>query len=154
MVLAFAEAANQVVGPNDEATYGMSAKKAIQYLRSRKTNGVNGLSPVPPAAPDLYLGSIGSKQEFDVFIKNERRIETCFEGLRFFDLSRWSTDLAELNNAVKGVRVTRNTNGSFTYDFDYVVEERRYNSAFLPIPYSEILRMSNLVQNEGWESWK
>lgn len=154
MVLTFAEAANQMVGPNDEATYGLSAKKAIQYLRSRKANGVNGLSPVPPAAPDVYLAGIGSKQEFDAFVKNERRIETCFEGLRFFDLSRWSTDLSGLNNAVKGARITRSTEGSFTYDFNYVVEERRYNSAFLPIPYSEILKMSNLVQNEGWESWK
>ncbi len=37
MCLVFAEAANQVVGPTDDAKYGISAKTAIQYLRARKT---------------------------------------------------------------------------------------------------------------------
>ncbi len=154
MLLAFAEAANQTVGPNDNATYGMSAKEAIQYIRSRRTpDGADGISPEPPAAPDNYLAGINTKKDFDTLVKNERRIETCFEGMRFFDLSRWSTDLTELNQAVNGARITRDDNGLFTYDLNYMVEKRGYNSAYLPIPYSEILKMSNLIQNEGWDSW-
>ena len=90
---------------------------------------------------------------FDVLVKNERRIETCFEGLRFFDLRRWTTDLTELNKPVLGANVTQNPDLSFNYDLNYVVSQRSYSSAFLPIPYDEILMMGNLVQNEGWDGW-
>lgn len=155
MVLAFAEAANQVVGPNDESTYGLSAKQAIQYLRSRQTpEGQSPISDVPPNAPDAYLETIKTMDDFDMLVKNERRITTCFEGLRFFDLSRWTTDLSGLNEAVRGVRISRNEDGTYTYDYNFIVEGRNYSSAFLPIPYSEILKMSDLVQNEGWENWQ
>jgi len=153
MILAFAEAANHVVGPDDEGTYGLSAKKAVQYLRSRNVSGSAGISPAPPAEPDAYLAGINTKEAFDALVKNERRITTCFEGIRFFDLSRWTTDLAQFNQSVKGMGITKNEDGTFVYNPGMVVEERKYNSAYLPIPYSEILKMSNLVQNEGWSGW-
>jgi len=157
MCLTFAEAANHVVGPNDAATYGISAKTAIQYLRSRKTyDDANGISPVVPGAADAYLTEAANAGEaaFDALVKNERRIETCFEGMRFYDLRRWSTDLTDLNKAVHGAGVTRNADEiTFTYDLNYKVEDRSFSSAYLPIPYNEVLRMSNLVQNEGWDGW-
>lgn len=157
MCLIFAEAANQVVGPLDESRYGMSAKTAIQYLRSRKTtDGDAGLSPTVPQPADDYLNEIASsgKTAFNELVKNERRIETCFEGMRFYDLRRWSTDLNEINKNVHGAHITQNSDLSFTYDLNYEVQNRSFTSAYLPIPYDEMLRMSNLVQNEGWESWK
>lgn len=156
MCLVFAEAANHVVGPTNAAKYGISARTAIQYLRARKTpDGANGLSPVVPNAPDSYLTEVAGQGEtaFDALVKNERRIETCFEGMRFYDLRRWTTSLDDLNKEVHGVNITRNDDGTFSYDLNYEVEARTYNSAYLPIPYSEILRMSNLIQNEGWDGW-
>lgn len=155
MILTFAEAANQMVGPDDNSTYGMSAKKAIQYLRFRNTyDGDKGISAAPPDAPDEYLAGIKSKESFDTLVKNERRIETCFEGLRFFDLSRWTTNLSQFNESVKGVYIERNEDGNFTYDYNFVVDERNYRSAYLPIPYNEILKMDKLIQNEGWDEWQ
>jgi hypothetical protein len=156
MCLVFAEAANQVVGPTDAARYGISAKTAIQYIRARKTtDGANGISPVVPGASDAYLTEVAAagKTAFDALVKNERRIETCFEGMRFYDLRRWTTDLTELNKSVHGASITRNADLSFTYDLNYQVEARSYSSAYIPIPYAEILRMSKLVQNEGWDGW-
>jgi hypothetical protein len=156
MCLAFAEAANHVVGPNDASRYGMSAKTAIQYLRSRKTyDGANGISAVVPGTADAYLTETADAgaAAFDALVKNERRIETCFEGMRFYDLRRWTTDLSELNKAVHGAYIIKNEDDTFTYDLTREVEERSYSSAYLPIPYSEVLRMSNLVQNEGWDGW-
>lgn len=156
MCLAFAEAANQVVGPTDVAKYGMSARTAIQYLRARKTpDGANGISPAIPGAPDAYLTEVAAagKTAFNAFVKNERRVETCFEGMRFFDLRRWTTDLTQLNQAVHGAYITRNADLSFTYDLNHQVEARSYSSAYLPVPYSEVLRMGKLVQNEGWDGW-
>jgi hypothetical protein len=151
MCLAFAEAANKVVGPNDATRYGTSAKAAIAYLRSRKTyDNANGLS-----AADPYLTEVANAgaAAFDAFVKNERKIETSFEGMRFYDIRRWTTDLSELNKSVHGAGVTKNTDGTFTYNLNNVVEARSFTSAYLPIPYSEMLRMSKLVQNEGWDGW-
>jgi len=151
MCLVFAEAANQVVGPTDESKYGLSAKEAISFLRSRKTyTGSNGFETDP------YLNEVAAagKDKFNEFIKNERRLETCFEGMRFFDLRRWSTSLNDLNMPVHMARITRNNEEGFSYDFTQIVESRIFKSAFLPIPYQEILRIEGLVQNEGWDSWK
>lgn len=157
MCLAFAEAANHVVGPTDASKYGISAKTAIQYIRARKTpDGANGLSPVVPGNADAYLTEVANSGEtaFDVLVKNERRIETCFEGMRFYDLRRWTTDLTELNKAVHGASIERNAdNTTFTYNLNFEVGQRSYSSAYLPIPYNEILRMNKLVQNEGWDGW-
>jgi hypothetical protein len=155
MVLAFAEAANHVVGPNDATKYGLSAKAAIKYLRTRKTyDNTNGLS-----ATDPYLDEVATAGEaaFDALVKNERRIELCFEGSRFFDLRRWTTDAdwqSVINQPVHGAGITLNPDGTtFTYDLNMEVEPRLFQSPYLPIPYNEVLRMSKLVQNEGWETW-
>jgi hypothetical protein len=165
MMLTFAEAANKVVGPLNASKYGMSAMTAVQYLRARKTyDGANGLcKAIPPAVPnasqDPYLISTAALGEaaFNELIKNERRIETCFEGIRFYDLRRWTTDndwKAVINKPVRGVNIIQQPGLTFTYDFSNVVQSRDFISQFNPIPYSEILRMNKLIQNEGWSSWK
>ncbi len=151
MVLTFAEAANHVVGPLDAAKYGISAKEAMVYLRTRKTyDGADGFDTDP------YLDEVASAGEtaFDDFVKNERRIETCFEGIRFYDLRRWYDSTNELNKTVHGAVVQKNEDGSFIYSLNNEVENRAFPSAYLPIPYQEMLRMNNMVQNEGWDAWK
>jgi len=150
MCLTFAEAANQVEGP-DGAKYGLSAKDAMAYLRKKdNTDGGKGF------LTDPYLTEVASlgKANFNEFIKNERRLETCFEGVRFFDMRRWTTDLAALNKPVHMAKIQKNADGTFSYNLDQVAEIRSYASAYLPIPFDEMLRMSNLVQNEGWDAWK
>lgn len=150
MCLTFAEAANQFEGP-EGAKYGLSAKDAMAYLRKKdNTDGGKGFSTDP------YLTEVASlgKAAFNEFVKNERRLETCFEGSRFYDLRRWTTNLTALNKPVHMAKIQKNADGTFTYNLDQVVEIRAYPSAYLPIPYDEMLRMSNLVQNEGWDAWK
>ena len=77
-------------------------------------------------------------------IRNERRLELCFEGFRFWDLRRWEVNL---NETVRGVSIS-----SGTYDSTLEVETRSYNDYmnFGPIPYSEILKFDALIQNRGW----
>lgn len=40
------------------------------------------------------------------------------------------------------------------YQLDNVVETLKFPSLWAPIPYTDIRRCSNLVQNEGWETWR
>lgn len=167
MLLTFAEAANHVVGPLDNTRYGMAAATAIQYLRARKTyDDKSGISPavlnqsgtVVANKPDAYLLSIANagQASFDNFVKNERRIETCFEGIRFYDLRRWTTDAdwqGVINKNVHGAGIVQNADLTFTYNLNKEVASRNFQSPYNPIPFSEMLKMSNLIQNEGWASW-
>ena len=81
-------------------------------------------------------------------IRNERRIELCFEDFRFWDLRRWKVDLNKLNETVKGMKITGNNYQVFD------VESRHYQDYMYygPVPYSELLKFDALVQNAGWES--
>nr|WP_294083334.1 RagB/SusD family nutrient uptake outer membrane protein [Proteiniphilum sp. UBA5384] len=129
-LLIFAEAANQVVGP-DGSIGGFTARDIINRIRTRagitSTNYVDGLD-----ATDLAS-----------LIRNERRIELCFEGFRFWDLRRWS-DLTTMNETVRGLDLQTLTS------FD--VEQRNYEPYMIygPIPYSETLKY-NIIQNRGWD---
>jgi len=151
--LAFAEAANHVVGPTDASKYGLSAKDALAYIRSCKTyDGANGIT-----SSDPYLNEVAAQGEnaFDELVKNETRIETCFEGQRFFDMNRWSTTTDELNGEIYGMQIRKGFYGQVEFDPTMLVEQREFRTSYMPIPYSEIL-LSNgvLIQNEGAEYWK
>ena len=103
----------------------------------------------------IYLNEVaGDATKFNTFVRDERRIENCFEGMRFYDMQRWSTTLAEMNKPVHKAEITKNVDGTFAYDLNKEAEGRAFKSAYLPIPYVEILRMSKLEQNEGWDGWK
>jgi starch-binding outer membrane protein, SusD/RagB family len=154
-VLAYAEAANHVTKDPNIALYGgLTPKAALKYLRVRKTyDNANGL-PVD----DPYLDAQTTEAAFDALVKNERRIETCFEGMRFYDLRRWTTDADwenVINVPVHGAYITQveGTPVTYTYNLNYLVENRNLPSPYNPIPYNEMMRMSNLIQNEGWPSW-
>ena len=76
-------------------------------------------------------------------IRNERRLELCFEGFRFWDLRRWKADL---NETVKGMKIEA---GKYSV---VDVEKRDYKDYMFwgPIPYSETLKFDQLIQNKGW----
>lgn len=151
MLMIFAEAANQVVGPDDESRYGMSAKRALKYIRAKKTvDGENGLG----RRRDPYLDEVAAqgKDAFDALVRNEWRIEFCFEGQRYFDLHRWGL-LDKLNQPVRGVSITTDASGVKHYTYP-IVDERHYPSLWFPMPYREMRLSSEMVQNKGWEFYK
>ena len=138
--LDFAEAANEAWGPTD-ARKGYSAYDVIKKIRQRAGIGVDGNDP--------YLESIkNNKDEMRKLIRNERRIELCFEGARFWDLRRWKEDL---NNTARGMQISKN-GGALKYEV-INVESRSYSDYmnYGPIPYGEIVKFNNLVQNDGWK---
>jgi len=133
LFLILAEAANEIGGP-DHAVRGITARDVIAAIRERA-----GITQ-----PDDYLSSITSKEGMRDLIQNERRLELCFEGHRFWDLRRWGLPL---NESVSGYF----HNGSGYVELP-VVETRDYPeyARYLPIPNSEIIKFSALEQNQGW----
>ena len=153
MCLIFAEAASHVVPPTDASAFGISARDALGYLRSRTTcEGMAGLGSVA----DPYLDECAADPVlFDQLVKNEWRITTCFEGMRFLDLRRWTSDpgdLSAINVNVHGVSIAGSP-GTYSYTASDI-EKKSYPSLWRPLPYTEVRKCPNLIQNAGWESWK
>ncbi len=136
LFLIYAEAANEAWGPDGTGTFGFSARNVIAAIRKRA--GI--------AAADPYLASVTTTDAMRTLIRNERRLELCFEGFRFWDLRRWKADLTE---PARGVNINKAGNSFAVVD----VEERAYDNTYMhygPLPQTEILKFSALKQNKGW----
>lgn len=86
-------------------------------------------------------------------IKNERRVELCFEEHRYFDVRRWLDAETDLNRNATGVTIVRNSDGSKTYTPGALVERRSFNAPamyWLPIPKTEIDKNPNFEQNPDY----
>lgn len=150
MFLAYAEAANDAWGPKADPTgVGFTAYDVIKAIRQRAGLGKDEIGFDLPEG-DAYLEECAADQaKMTGLIRNERRIELCFENKRFWDLRRWKMPL---NETVKGIMIDRNDEGELSYKV-IDVEERKYDSSYQwygPIPKSEVLKWSNLKQNKGW----
>lgn len=131
LYLTFAEAALQATGNPDDKSFGYSPREVLAKVRDRALGEDN----------DKYLPTVTGKDQFLEVIKNERRVELCFESHRFWDLRRWAAgknDMAAINAPVYGMYSTT------------PVETRQFNSPYFPIPYGELLTAKNIVNNDGW----
>jgi hypothetical protein len=139
MYLSYAEAANEAWGPIGTGTQAYSAYDVMKAIRKRAL----GLTTDP------YLDEVKVDQsKMRDLIRNERRLELCFESFRFWDLRRWKVDITKLNETVRGLDVNA---GVYT-PLDNV-ENRSYQSYMYygPIPNSEVLKYNLLLQNQMWK---
>ena len=137
LFLGYAEAANEAWGPNGAGSNGFTAYQVIKAIRERAGICVGSI--------DRYLEECAqSKDKMRELIRNERRLELCFEGHRFWDLRRWKANLTE---SAKGMNIS----GATYTPID--VETRSYQDYmnYGPIPYGEVIKYSNLIQNDGWK---
>lgn len=150
--LAYAEAANDAWGPEADPTgVGFTAYDVIKAIRERAGLGKDEYGR-PLAEGDAYLAECaGDQAKMTDLIRNERRLELCFENKRFWDLRRWKMPL---NETVKGMKIERDEETDvLTYSI-FDVEERNYDDSYQwygPIPKSEVLKWSSLKQNKGWQ---
>jgi len=139
ILLNYAEAVNEVNGPVKEV---MDAITAI-----RKRAGITA------GADSRYgINLLITKDQMRELIRNERRIEMAFEEQRFWDIRRWKTAEQVLNGPVKGMRIVKNPDATFSYtilDIAPSTFDASKNYLF-PIPYAEIQTNPNMTQNPGY----
>lgn len=137
MFLGFAEAANEAWGPKG-GNHGFTAYDVIKAIRER--------AGICVGTTDAYLDACANdKDMMRELIRNERRLELCFEGHRFWDLRRWKVSLTE---TAKGMNITGTT---YTEIPDVEVRDYKDYMYYGPLPYSEVVKFSELLQNDGWK---
>ncbi|WP_339925701.1 RagB/SusD family nutrient uptake outer membrane protein [uncultured Cyclobacterium sp.] len=119
VLMNYAEAANEVSGPTPEVY------EAVNRVRTRA--GVD----MPPLPSGL------SKEEMRERIRNERRVEFAFEGMRYRDIKRWKTAEVYIPTLVEPAS---QLNRSFDPNKHYL----------FPFPQSEIDINPELQQNPGY----
>src|SRR5690606_25295983 len=110
VLLSYAEAQNELVGPDQSVVDAMDA------IRNRA-----GLSNLPTGL---------TKDDMRELIRQERRIELAFEGIRYYDLKRWRIAEDVLNNVTDGI-------------LSYFFEERFY---LWPLPQTEIDKSQGVLE--------
>lgn len=140
VLLEYAEAMNEAYGPDNANGYGLTARQALNMVRSR-----TGVS-----MPAVTVADQGS---FRTAVKHERRIELAFENYRYWDLLRWNDAATLLNQPVNGVSVSKDGSGGFVYT-PLMVENRVFMAPkmyYYPFEQTEVLKSNGvLTQNPGW----
>ncbi|TCD00168.1 RagB/SusD family nutrient uptake outer membrane protein [Pedobacter psychroterrae] len=141
MYLLYAEAENEVSGPNSVVYNYVNQVRARAGLFSVQDSWSNYSNN-----PTKYTTQIGMRE----ILHQERLIELAFEGQRFWDLRRWKKAGEELNKPITGWDLIQEDAAS------YYRERVIYNQTFTardylwPLPESELLSNKRINQNPGW----
>lgn len=138
ILLNFAEAENEYLESPSSEVYD-----AIIALRKR--------AGIEAGEDNLYGLKNGMTQsEMREVIRNERRIELAFEDHRYWDIRRWRIAEDLFSEPVKGMQIVLSQGTPFYQETDLITAtfiERRY---LYPIPYSEVNKNDNMIQNPKW----
>lgn len=145
LYLMYAEAYNEYYGPNQKVY------EILNNVRAR----AGLLRPVEQVWSDASIvknpGKHTTQSGLRDIIHNERFIELCFEGHRYFDILRWKRADEFFTSPVKGWNVTgRDPDQFFQLMTLQLREWETPKNYFFPLPLSEINRNPKTVQNPGW----
>lgn len=138
VLLNYAEALNEYQSVPSDDVYN-----AIISLRKR--------AGIEPGDEGLYgLTKKETQAEMRKIIQNERRIEMAFEEQRYWDIRRWRIAEEVFRKPLRGLNIQ--IAGTVANYYENVVlsptfDVKRY---FYPIPYSEVIKNKNMVQNPNW----
>lgn len=140
ILLCYAEAMHHAYGINvDPQAYGLTALDAVKQIRTRA--GFKN--------DDKFLAGV-TDANFMEKVKQERRIELCFEEQRYFDLRRWM-DGDRLNEPIRGMKVEAGAS-NVTYT-RFIADEARNFKDYMyyhPIPLKVTKENPAIQQNPGW----
>ena len=119
-----------------------TATRALNKVRQRALQPAIEDVPGYQANYDFLMGRI----------RNERRVEFCLEQGRFIDQRRWKI-LSETNRFVTGMRITKEDDGTFSYERRKIRDYQSYTDKYLvlPIPLEDAKKMTGMTQPEAWQ---
>lgn len=144
ILLNYAEALNEAQG----ITAVTEVLRVVNLIRARSGVAMPALQTSNPSG-NGYVAL--TKEAIRERIHNERRVELCFEGHRFYDVRRWKEGEIYFNKPVTGMRITIDGSGATTYT-RFEVENRVFQAKNYLYPFSQntINRQPALIQNTGY----
>lgn len=137
ILLNYAEAQNEYAGPSDDVY------QAIKDIRKR--------AGIEAGNDGMYgLKSGINKEEMRQIIHNERRIEFAFEEQRYWDLRRWKEAINIMNSPITGLQIIKNGSVLSTGEITVLQPSFAERQYLYPIPYDEVIKNDNMVQNPKW----
>lgn len=139
VLLNYAEALNEFSGPSADVY------QVLYDLRKR--------AGIMPGSNNDYGVAAGlSKENMRKLIQGERRVELAFEEHRFFDIRRWKIAPDVFNAPLRGLNIQKTSGGQISYNpINVLTPVFRSPQMYLyPIPYNEVIKNSNMVQNPQW----
>ncbi|MDR1682271.1 MAG: RagB/SusD family nutrient uptake outer membrane protein [Candidatus Symbiothrix sp.] len=135
MYLNYAEAMNETFGPDNDNGFGLTARQAVNIVRSR--SGVTSIIA-------------NNKEEMQKRIWNERAIELSFEEHRWWDARRWQKATNWFGGSMYEMEITKEGN-NLTYNKKpfYTRVYESYMDLY-PIPLDEMRKNPLYVQNLDW----
>lgn len=145
ILLNYAEALNEAQGTTAMA----EVLRNVNLIRQRGGVAMPALQTTNATAAGYVAPN---KEAIRERIRNERRVELCFEEHRFYDVRRWKEGEKYFNKPVSGMRITKNADNTYNYErfllpVTRVFTEKNY---LFPISQSELNRASALGQNSGY----
>ncbi|TAN18588.1 MAG: RagB/SusD family nutrient uptake outer membrane protein [Chitinophagaceae bacterium] len=117
------------------------AKWALNMIRTR------ALQPKIEDVPDFV-----NTQSFLLNrIRNERRVEFCLEGYRFFDVRRWDI-LNQTGQVITGMMISKVSDTTFEYQRVTTYKNLSYSDKYLvlPIPQDEAKKIPGILEPVPW----
>jgi len=150
--LYYAETANRAWGPTGSPTgtpggFSLTAVQSLNKIRERC-----GMPLFSAEASQPWLRP-GDQQEFEKQIRNEFRVETCFEDKRWWDIRRWRLVDDPSITQMWGMYITRTGENDFTYQRvrlssrDLMHADRHH---LFRIKDNDVYLGPNFIQNPGY----
>ena len=145
LYLLYAECLNECKDVPDAEVYEYIQKVRDKAGLDRETGGLVETWKQYSSNPDKPKTKDGMRQ----IIRQERLIELCLEGQRFFDIRRWKLAMDYLNTSIMGWNTSADDESFYTptYIYSQTFSKRNY---FWPIKLEDMYRNDKLQQSPLW----
>lgn len=152
ILISYAEALNNLT-----VSHTIELAEGVNYSVSRDVNEMKkyfNQIRFRAGLPGLQDSELGSPQEMQKLIEQERMTEFLFENRRYYDVRRWGIYESVENEPIIGMNIEASEPEYYTrvtvnhaWARNRIVNKRM---VFLPIPKSEVRKVKGLDQNPGW----
>ena len=144
VLLNYAEALNEVAIAGGMIDYKEVISSLVQ-LRKRA-----GIEPGDDNNYGLPTPETYDPIEMRDIIRNERRIEMAFEEQRYWDIRRWRIAETIFEKPLRGLSIQVVGTKTNYHEVDVLSAKFDTKRYFYPIPYSEVIKNGNMIQNPNW----